>query len=52
MLNCVPVSKDKPSHGITKLPHVSTEAVFLQWFSGFTDAEGSFKFINHLTKAY
>ena len=40
MLNCVPVSKDKPSHGITKLPHVSTE--FLQWFSGFTDAEGNF----------
>ncbi len=28
MLNCETVSKDKPSHGILKLPHVSTE--FLQ----------------------
>jgi hypothetical protein len=40
MLNFVAVSKDKSSHGISKLSHVSTE--FLQWLSGFVDAEGNF----------
>lgn len=30
----------KSSHGLSKLSQVSTE--FLQWFTGFTDAEGNF----------
>jgi hypothetical protein len=37
---CVTICKDKPLHSIPKLTDVSTE--FLQWFSGFTDAEGNF----------
>jgi len=40
MLNSVIVNKEEPTHGISKLLHVSTE--FLQWFVGFTDAEGNF----------
>lgn len=38
MSNCV--TKNKTEHGISKLSHVSAQ--FLQWFSGFTDAEGNF----------
>ena len=34
------VTKNKTEHGISKLSHVSGQ--FLQWFSGFTDAEGNF----------